>query len=400
VVVKNKEFIRDLKPGQYFTGPLMVKSLRRLLTKKGAPYLSVEFVDRTGVLSAKAWDEVEAYLTVLAPGEAALVGGPIDAYQGAKQLTVRSASRLDQNSLDLSDFIPTARQSAEELLASLNGVIQGIVDPDYHRLVISVINHPQCQAFGTLPGGKTFHHAYLRGLLEHSVSVAKLALLIGQHYQPYLNQDLLVTGAILHDVGKTWEFTAAPSSEYTTPGRLLGHLQMGAAFIGEVAKTLDNFPADKLLLVQHLLVSHHGEAEYGAIQTPKLLEALALHQIDDLDGKLNGVGVFIREELEAQEPEARTGWTSYHRLLKSYYLHTPGSPLWGEEVSPPVPASEPNPGLAPSPASGLNLKGLEPGFRPPDINETRPPKPNNPPNPRPSNEKFLLEEKRYHQKLF
>ncbi|MDR1608297.1 MAG: HD domain-containing protein [Deltaproteobacteria bacterium] len=347
MVDKKQIFIKDLVDGQNLKQAFLVKSCQQAKTKFGKPFLSLVLGDRTASLVAKVWDNVEKYQPFLAAGSLVELSGQLSLYQGSLQLTVYNAKPLDWADVERADFVQVSRRSQKSMTDDLMAIVEDIQDPDYRRLVKAALDHPKTKDYWTIPAAKSFHHAYRGGLLEHSLSVAQLAVLVGRHYEPFLNTDLLVTGAILHDVGKCWEFTAELVADYTTAGRFLGHLVMGAMFLGEVAAELEDFPSEKLLLAQHLMVSHHGQPDFGSPQTPKILEALALHQLDDLDGKLNGVGAFIRQEINSKTSPGER-WTSYFKLMESFYYAPEGSPLWGEELEEPEPA-KPTPKPAPSP---------------------------------------------------
>ncbi|MDR2142615.1 MAG: HDIG domain-containing protein [Deltaproteobacteria bacterium] len=308
--------------------PFLVRSCLRQVTSKGQPYLKLSLVDRTGQIEGVAWENPDQLKLSLLDGSLAAVTFRVGSYNNSLQLTVSSAKSLDWADYDLGDFVTASRRSREEMERELREIIKGLQDPHYRSLVDAALAHPKTRDFWTIPAAKAFHHAYQRGLLEHTLSVAQLAVLVARHYGQVLNGDLLVAGAILHDVGKCWEFTPGPVTDYSTSGRLLGHLHMGAMFLGEVAAGLSDFPEDKLLLLRHLLVSHHGVPEFGSCPVPQILEGIALHQLDDLDGKLNGVGAFIQRDLRAQNKSS--GWTVLNRLLNNYFLASPGVPLWGE----------------------------------------------------------------------
>jgi 3'-5' exoribonuclease len=335
-------FVVDLVVGRTYEIQLMVISQKRLTAKNGKPYLNLVFGDRTGRIPAKVWDAVDQLEPLLAVGQVASIRGEVSLYDGAPQLTVRSVGPLNQSSIILDDFAPAAKRDLEELTQEFTSLVDQIKDPDYRRLVVAVFKSPKVGDFWRSPAAKSFHHSYVRGLLEHTVTVGHLAAFVAKLYAPCLCGDLLLAGALLHDVGKCWEFSQGLATDYTTAGRFLGHLQMGAMFLGEVAADLGDFPEDKLLLLRHLLVSHHGEPAFGSPQKPKILEAIALHQLDDLDGKLNGVGDFIREDLSKRQL-GPGNWTAYHKLLGDYFYALPGVPLWGEAEgqSPAAPTQTP-----------------------------------------------------------
>jgi 3'-5' exoribonuclease len=369
VATGKKTYLKDLTAGQTFNLPLMVQNCQRRAKKNGSAYLSLDLADRTKVLGAKLWDHIDQFAPFLVEGQVALVQGDVSSYQGTLQLTIRGVKPVDPESLDLADFFRTAKRPIPEMTEELFELVAKIQDPHYRLLAEKALTHPKTSGFFTAPAAKSFHHAYVGGLLEHTLSVTKLAFFVAGHYGPSLNGDLLAVGALLHDVGKCWELTQSSLRDYTTVGRLLGHLFLGAEFVAEVAKDVTDFPADKLLLVRHLLLSHHGLPQYGAVQTPKFLEAIVLHQLDDLDGKLNGVGAFIRENL-SYDPTGRAQWTSYNSLLTDYFYAPPGSIRWGED-----PKDDQNPLSEPAerPAASSQATSQAPdqghGQNPPDFSQ-------------------------------
>jgi 3'-5' exoribonuclease len=326
VAVEKKLFIENLSLGQEFSMPLLVKSCRRQISNRGEPYLSLELSDRSGEISAKVWEGADQLKTRLTEGSVAVVRGLVQSYRNLPQLVIRWAESVEWSDVNHRDYLPSSTRSAESMTKDLLALIARISDPDYRLLTEKVLAHPRAQEFWSTPAAKSFHHAYLGGLLEHTLSVAQMAAMVGSHYGSCLDGSLLLAGAILHDVGKIWEFSHGSVTDYTTSGRLLGHLVLGVLFITEVGQELPDFPKDKLLFIQHLIASHHGQLIHGACQTPKLLEAVALHQLDNLDGKLNGIGAFINKDIGQQV--SPSPWTSYNHLLEDYFCQTPGTSRW------------------------------------------------------------------------
>jgi 3'-5' exoribonuclease len=241
----------------------------------------------------------------------------------------------------LTDYVRAPAQPLDAMKADLLALAASIRDPDYRALLEAALSHPQTEALWTQPAAKQFHHAYFGGLLEHSLSVGRLAALTAAHYGSALRADLLTAGAVLHDLGKCWEFTSAKAPDYTFKGRLLGHVAMGAFFLEKLAVELPDFPPDKLLLLEHLLLSHHGDLDKGSPVTPKIVEGLALHYLDELDAKLNAAADHIAQELDGSE----WTWTSHHRLMDTRFMATPKWPEASEPAAPsaaaPPDASEP-----------------------------------------------------------
>ncbi len=325
-------FIKDLTLGEDLEAPFLVLSLGRGRTNRGGIYLNLELGDRTGRLAAKVWDGAEALAPRLAEGTVALVGGYVDSYRGSPQFIVREARPLPPAEIHWPDYLRASARPAAEMKAELWLLVDGLADADFRRLVAAVLRAPEVEEkFLAIPAAKSLHHAYMHGLLEHSLSVGRLAARVAEHY-PHLNRDLLVAGAILHDLGKIWEFSPPPRVDYTTLGRLKGHLVMGAEFLGRTADTIPGFPAEKLALLQHLLLSHHGEPEFGAPVRPQLLEAVALHHLDNIDAKLEAINSFLETESDSE------GWSGYHRLFNSFFRRTPElAPGPAFEAEPPEP---------------------------------------------------------------
>jgi len=331
-------FVTDLEIGQEVEAPFLVLSLGRGRTSRGGLYLNVELGDRSGRIQAKVWDEAEAMAGRLAEGTVALIRGYVDSYRGSPQFIIRAARPLEPEEFDWPDYLKAAPRPAAEMKAELWALVESLPDADYRRLVSAALSSPRVgDKFYLSPAAKNFHHAHLHGLLQHSLSVGRLAAGVAGHY-PRLNPSLLVAGALLHDLGKIWEFTPPPKVDYSSLGRLKGHLVMGSEFLADVAAELDDFPEEKLALLQHLILSHHGEPEFGAPVRPQLLEALVLHHLDNIDAKVEAIDAFLDQETDAE------GWSAYHRLLGSYFRRTPEFPPTGppepDEMEPEQPLAE------------------------------------------------------------
>ncbi len=336
-------FIKDLEIGRESEAPFLVSGLSRGRTNRGGVYLNLELCDRTGRMAAKVWDDAEALAGRLAEGQVALVRGYVDSYRGAAQFIIREARPLAPERVHWPDYLRAAFRSAAEMKIELWDLVESLPDADFRRLTTAVLAAPEvAEKFCTLPAAKSLHHAYLHGLLEHSLSVGRLAARVAAHY-PRLNASLLTAGAVLHDLGKILEFSPPPRVDYTTLGRLKGHLVMGSEMVGRAADALPGFPAEKLELLQHLLLSHHGEPEFGAPVRPQLLEALVLHHLDNIDAKLEAIGSFLDNETDAE------GWSGYHRLFNSYFRRTPEFPV--EPAEPPEPEKPVAPGPEDDPAA-------------------------------------------------
>ncbi len=333
---EKKIFVNELAEGQELSSPFLVLSLSRALSSRGGLYLNVELADKSGRLPAKVWDEAELLTPYLAEGSVVWLRGSVSSYRGSLQLVIRQARPLEAEEIKWADFLKSSPRPLEEMEAELTQTLEAIADADFRRLAKAALSHPEtADKFRLFPAAKSLHHAHLHGLMEHSLSVARLARHTAASY-PRLNGSLLLAGALLHDLGKIWEFSPPPLSDYSTLGRLKGHLVLGSEFLGRLAETLPQFPPEKLLLLQHLIVSHHGEPEFGAPVRPQLLEAVALHHLDNIDAKIEAIGSFLDAGTNAE------GWSEYHRLFGSHFRRTPifQAPEAGEEPEPekPLPA--------------------------------------------------------------
>jgi 3'-5' exoribonuclease len=313
-----KIFLKELGPGWEGEAKGLVQSLTLARTSQGKAYLNLELGDRTGRLAAKVWDNAEDFAEILAEGAVVLIRGRLESYRGAPQLVIREARPLAAAELDWRDFLKTAARPEAEMKADLLRLAAAIEDADFRRLTEAALAVPEvAEKFFLMPAAKRLHHAHLHGLLEHSLSVGRLAALIANHYGGRLNAGLLVAGALLHDLGKVWEFSPPPKMDYTTLGRLQGHAVLGIRFLRSLAEDMPGFPGEKMDILEHLLLSHHGEPEFGASVRPQLLEALVLHHLDNLDAKLEAVDAFLDEGTDEE------GWSPYHRLFGSHFRRTP-----------------------------------------------------------------------------
>jgi 3'-5' exoribonuclease len=231
------------------------------------------------------------------------------------QLIIQELARLADDDVELADYLPVATRSTDELVAELRARVDSLADPHLRGLLEAFLADAAfLQRYATAPAAKTMHHVYLGGLLEHSLAVADLADDVSRRYSG-IQRDLLVVGALLHDIGKVAELCYERSFDYTDEGKLIGHIVMGVEMVEEKVRQLPDFPRSLATLVKHLLLSHHGQYEFGSPKRPKTLEAVILNFLDDLDSKINGVRTHIE-----RDPDNGSGWTSYHRLYDRYFF--------------------------------------------------------------------------------
>ncbi|MDR1486702.1 MAG: HD domain-containing protein, partial [Deltaproteobacteria bacterium] len=316
----NKDiFIKEIKghaSGQEIKTIVAVFSQSQGKTVRGTTYLNLELGDRTGRINAKLWDATESSAADLIEGSVVFIHARLESYKGQPQLNILEATPLTQEQYKEEDFFRTSAVPVSTMKAQLQELIDSIEDPHLRRLVGAALSDPRSELFFSLPAAKTIHHAYFGGLLEHSLSVARQCAFFAELYGPILRRDLLLAGAILHDLGKCFELSKAPTTQYTNQGRLLGHIAMGPIFLEKIASTIKGFPDEKLLLLQHLMLAHHGELEKGSPVTPKLLEAVVLHYADELDARISTIENFIQTSADGRDGP----WTNYNNKLGSHFM--------------------------------------------------------------------------------
>lgn len=311
----SKQFIADLKDRDTVDSVFMVKEKTMAMAKNGKPYMNLKFMDKSGEIDGKLWDNVDDLDKTFQKGDFVRIRGTGSLYMGKMQLVAKEISRLDEDNIDLADFVPVSPVPLAEMKVELAQVIGSLSNPFLKALMESFQADPAFMAgYCKAPAAKGMHHVYLGGLLEHSLSVVRLVDAIVPLYAD-LNRDLLVVGALLHDLGKVVELSYERAFEYTDEGRLIGHISIGVEMLTERIATIPGFPRELSLLLKHMLLSHHGQYEYGSPKRPKTVEATILHYLDDMDSKINGIRSHI-----AKETAKDSRWTSHHRLYNLYFF--------------------------------------------------------------------------------
>jgi 3'-5' exoribonuclease len=324
--VKNV-FVNRIQERDWVESAFLVRDKIVGMAKNGKPYLTLKLMDRTGEVEGRIWDRVDELSEQFERDDFIRVAGKASVYLGKMQLVIQEVTRLDDRDVDLADFLPVAARPAEEMVADLKDRVAGFTDPHLRALLQAFLDDQEfLAAYSRAPAAKAMHHVYLGGLLEHSLAVADLAEDICRRY-PGLNRDLLVAGALLHDVGKINELRYARSFEYTDIGKLLGHIVIGVEMIEEKLRGIPGFPIGLAILLKHLLLSHHGQYEFGSPKRPKTVEAVILNFIDDLDSKINGVRAHLDREADRE-----SSWTQYHRLYDRYFFKGFGEPAEGVDA--------------------------------------------------------------------
>jgi len=321
--------------------------------KTGEPYIAVTLGDRTGQIEAKMWDNVDEVLDAFDQDDFIKVKGLINKYKNRFQLTIHKLRKLGESEIDFADYLPKTTKDIDQLWQALATFVASLQNPHLRSLVQAFMADPEiATAYRNAPAAKTLHHAYIGGLLDHVVSLFRSCDLICKNY-PQINRDLLLTGAFLHDIGKIHELTYNRSFSYTHRGQLLGHMIIELEMLQAKLPLVPGFPDELKTLVEHLIISHHGEYEFGSPKLPMFPEALVLHYLDDLDSKMEAMRSHFEREALLDNP-----WTSYNASL--------GRPLLNTEkfLSPKTSAAAENSGAAAdsaeSPEETPTLPGLTP----------------------------------------
>jgi len=283
-------------------------------TREGKPYLRLELGDRSGTIEARMWDQFETAAKGINRDDFVKVQARVEIYKNRPQLSLMQVRVAKPEEIDLADFLPQTKADVAKLYAQLLEYAASIANPWLKKLVGGVLKDPAISArYKRAPAAKVMHHAYLGGLLEHVISLCGLAKLVATHY-PELDADLLLTAAILHDVGKLEELCYERAIGYTVEGHLLGHIVMEIETVSKAIDAIEGFPKNLKTVVQHLLISHHGEYEFGSPKLPMIREALVFHYLDDLDSKLAAARAAMA--IDTGEPE----WSGYSGALGRKFL--------------------------------------------------------------------------------
>ncbi len=306
-------WIKDIQENDRVKGCYLVKEKRVGTTRRGDTFISLVLADRTGELEARVWDDADKFSALFREGDILEIEGVAGGYKGKVQITV-SGLKVPEQEVTPEIFLESASIDPAEMLSSLREILEAVGDLHLRGLINRFLGDPEFVS-GLLkaPAAKSFHHNYVGGLLEHTLSVCRMAQKVSEHY-PQLDKDLLLTGAFLHDIGKIRELRFDFQIDYTDEGRLVGHVVLGEAMVEEKLGQMKDFPVDLAVRLKHLILSHHGLHEFGSPKRPKFMEAFALNLIDDLDAKINGLGRFM--ERDRQEG----AWTDFNRMFERYFL--------------------------------------------------------------------------------
>ncbi len=297
--------------------PFLVKDKVKGMGKNGRPFLSLLIGDKTGHVDARIWDRVEEISELFGAGEIILVKGQVQVYAGRKQIIIHKVDKPAEGSFNVEDFtIEGKKVDAFACYSEVIAIVNQLKSPAIKQILLDSLQDDEIkQLLLKSAAAKTIHHAWAGGLIEHIVSICKLMKMMASQYT-FLNYDLLIFGAIFHDLGKIWELSIDKDFiQYTSKGRLLGHMQLACELVDKKAARILGFPEDLKDILKHIILSHHGRLDYGSPKRPKFAEALVVAMIDDLDSKINTVQTFLENERETGE-----SWSRYNENFERYFL--------------------------------------------------------------------------------
>ena len=307
----NKVFVNQLKEKDTFATPFMLSQLSMNHDKNGKAFLSLSITDKSGSLNAMMWDNVETISSSFEVGDIFFVKGHIQNYQNKLQAVIHNIKEISKDTIDMQDYIKSTASSTDVMFAELQEIVANLQDDYIKQLIQNTLNTKEVQKrLLKYPAAKSIHHAYIGGLLEHTLSICKIMEFMAKHY-PFVKRDLLIFGAIYHDIGKLWELSIEKGFQYTDRGRLVGHMQIACEMVDEQAGLILGFPQELKDILKHIILSHHGRLEYGSPKRPKFIEAQIVAMIDDLDSKVNSMQGLIQEEIDSS-------WTRYNSQFDRY----------------------------------------------------------------------------------
>jgi 3'-5' exoribonuclease len=327
----------ELDAGDRITACFSVSTAAAARTKHDKPYLRLQLSDLHGTIEARVWDDAERFIPIAQPGTYVGVRGRVEVFQGQRQVVVDELERVKVAPEDLGFFMPRCPRDPTELDAALMDLIASVKEEPLRKLLRYLLGAQTetGQWFRNAPAAKRIHHAYVGGLLEHTISVARLCSAMADHYGPVVDRDLLITGALVHDIGKVQEIAVEAGFPYTTAGKLLGHILLGLEIVHDAGRRLD-IPDSRLRLVEHLIAAHQGRYEWQSPREPHTLEALILHYADDTDAKVQQAIDLVRS--------SDHGWTDYSRSFGREFLKHDGARDPASDPTPPAdPTGRPDP---------------------------------------------------------
>lgn len=307
-------YIETLREGERIQEIYLCRQRTTAMTKTGKEYENVILQDKTGSLDAKIWDPHSMGIDEFDALDYVEVNGDVTVFNGQTQLSIKRARKISETDVDPTNYLPCTNKNIDEMMMELTKFIAGVNNPYYKQVLTKLFidNTEFAEAFKKHSAAKSVHHGFIGGLLEHTLSVAKMCDFFAKQY-PILNRDLLMTSAICHDIGKVYELSDFPMNDYTDAGQLLGHIVMGSEMLGKIMDSISDFPTKLKNELKHCILAHHGELEYGSPKKPALIEAMALNLADNADAKIETMTELLNSNSSASSDQ----WLGYNRLLET-----------------------------------------------------------------------------------
>lgn len=307
-------YIETLREGERIQEIYLCRQRTTAMTKTGKEYENVVLQDKTGSLDAKIWDPHSMGIDEFDALDYVEVNGDVTVFNGQTQLSIKRARKISETDVDPTNYLPCTNKNIDEMMMELTKFIAGVNNPYYKQVLTKLFidNTEFAEAFKKHSAAKSVHHGFIGGLLEHTLSVAKMCDFFAKQY-PILNRDLLMTSAICHDIGKVYELSDFPMNDYTDAGQLLGHIVMGSEMLGKIMDSIPDFPTKLKNELKHCILAHHGELEYGSPKKPALIEAMALNLADNADAKIETMTELLNSNSSASSDQ----WLGYNRLLET-----------------------------------------------------------------------------------
>lgn len=310
-----RQTVQSLQDKTNVDSLFLVKEKSVSVGKNGRPFMGLRLGDSTGSIDARLWDRVEELSREFEVGDILKIKGLVQIFQNRKQLIIHRLERIDSSTVEMADYIQASGKNPEDMMVELLQIVRSMKNDHLRQLTLDTLEDPEIRPMMLVaPAAKSIHHAWKGGLLEHVVSICKIMDFMGTHY-PFLNRDLLLFGAIFHDIGKLWELSYDNGISYTDRGRLIGHMQIACELVDKKSSRILGFSEELRDICKHIILSHHGKLEYGSPKRPKFLEALVVAMVDDFDSKVATVKTLMDNERGSGDR-----WSRYSELFDRYFL--------------------------------------------------------------------------------
>ncbi|MFO7728273.1 MAG: HD domain-containing protein [Desulfonatronovibrio sp.] len=340
---QKKIFIQDIRQGQQIEDMFIVTHSRQDQAKNG-PYWQLILQDKTGSIPARIWSPLSQSIEIIKPEQIVQVRAGAHSFRDQLQLNIEAVEFVQPHETSIANFLPVSDTPPEELYRRLMDFLRNKVDfPPWTRFYKNILRQEDIRAgLIAAPGGKSIHHAYIGGLLEHTLNVCRICDSICQLY-PSLDKDILLVAAALHDLGKSREISSGIGRDYTDQGKLLGHIFLGMEMMQPFLNRVKNLSPEIIMHFKHIILSHHGELEFGSPKRPKTSEAFVLHYADNLDAKMNTLDQALKTP--PQDEQGEDYWSPFQRSLNRYLYNPVKTPT--PEIPKTKPAKKEEPCLLP-----------------------------------------------------